>query len=88
MTEIRELIEIQGQTGNWDYDPYMLGLYNGMVMVESLVLGVEPVFRERPVGGFISEREQPRVLDVAQEAYNKAIAQTIRPKKHSGLRQV
>ncbi len=32
----KEMLEIQGQKGNYDYDEYMLGLYNGMEYVIAL----------------------------------------------------
>lgn len=32
-----EMLELQGQKGNYDYDEYMLGLYNGMEYIVSLL---------------------------------------------------
>lgn len=46
--KLKELIVIQGSAGNWDYDPYMHGLYNGMVMALSIFTGDDPGFREAP----------------------------------------
>jgi hypothetical protein len=46
--KLKELIAIQGQNGNWDYDPYMHGMYNGMVIALSVLDGKEPEFREAP----------------------------------------
>ena len=45
---IREVLKIQGNTGNWDYDEYMHGLYNGMEMVVSILEDREPDFRDAP----------------------------------------
>lgn len=28
--KLYKLLEIQGQHGNWNYDPYMFGFYNGI----------------------------------------------------------
>lgn len=44
----REMLELQGSSGNWDYDPYMHGMYNGMEFTQSLFEGREPVFRDAP----------------------------------------
>ena len=46
INKIKELLKIQGNDGNWNYDPYMLGLYNGMEMALAIMEDREPVFRE------------------------------------------
>lgn len=46
--KLRELVEVQGQHGNWDYDPYMHGMFNGMELLLSLLEGREPQFRKAP----------------------------------------
>lgn len=38
----KEMLDIQGQKGNYDYDEYMLGLYNGMEYIISLFETREP----------------------------------------------
>lgn len=38
----KEMLDIQGQKGNYDYDEYMLGLYNGMEYIISLFEKREP----------------------------------------------
>lgn len=43
--ELKNVWGVQGTAGNWDYDPYMLGLFNGLEMALSLMEGREPVFR-------------------------------------------
>lgn len=40
--EIGEVHEVQGSHGNWNYDPYMHGMYNGMELCSAIVKGVEP----------------------------------------------
>jgi len=47
-SKIQDVIDIQGADGNWDYDEYMHGMYNGMVVVQSIVTDKEPEFREAP----------------------------------------
>jgi len=43
-----EMLAVQGLDGNWDSDPYMYGLYNGMEFMLSLIEGREPIFRGAP----------------------------------------
>ncbi len=45
---LRELVDIQGYEGNWDYDEYMFGMYNGMELMLAMVEGREPKFKEKP----------------------------------------
>ena len=40
----REMLDIQGQKGNYDYDEYMLGSYNGMECIIALFETREPNF--------------------------------------------
>ena len=44
----REMLEVQGRSGNWDCDPYMHGLYNGMEFMLSMIEQREPQFRNAP----------------------------------------
>lgn len=48
MEKLKELVEIQGQHGNWNYDEYMYGMYNGMELMLALVEEREPVYKEKP----------------------------------------
>ena len=43
--DYKEMIEIQGQNGNYNYDSYMLGLYNGMEYIISLYENREPTYK-------------------------------------------
>ena len=42
------LLAIQGSHGNWDYDPYMMGLYNGIELAASVLEKREPRYRSAP----------------------------------------
>lgn len=46
--EMASVIEIQGADGNWNYDNYMFGLYNGMEMMKAIVDRRAPVYKEAP----------------------------------------
>lgn len=41
-------LAIQGCHGNWNYDAYMHGMYNGMEYVLATVTGREPNFKDAP----------------------------------------
>jgi hypothetical protein len=44
---MRSLLNIQGQSGNWDYNDYMHGMYNGMELMLSVAEKREPIFKEK-----------------------------------------
>jgi len=46
--KLREMCKIQGYDGNWNYDPYMMGLYNGLEFAVSIVEDRDPVFKSQP----------------------------------------
>lgn len=46
--QLKDLIKIQEDTGNWDYDPYMFGLLNGMYLGLSVLDEKEPNFKSAP----------------------------------------
>lgn len=48
LEDMRQVLNIQGYDGNWDYDEYMFGLYNGMEMMLAIAENREPVFKEKP----------------------------------------
>jgi len=55
---ITNLINIQGDSGNWDYDPYMFGMYNGMVLIKSVLEDNDPEFRDAPENWIGKSREE------------------------------
>jgi hypothetical protein len=48
LERMREMVEIQGRDGNWNYDPYMHGMYNGMEFMIAMLEDREPVYRTKP----------------------------------------
>lgn len=48
LQDINELMRIQGESGNWNYDSYMHGMYNGMELIVAMVENREPVFKDKP----------------------------------------
>ena len=45
---VRHMRNVQGYNGNWNYDPYMQGLYNGLEFALSLLEVREPQFKDAP----------------------------------------
>lgn len=44
--DLKNITDIQGQKGNYDYDNYMRGLFNGLEMALSIFEQREPKFKE------------------------------------------
>ncbi len=45
---LKELTEIQCRNGNWNFDPYMHGMANGMIFALSIFENTEPQYLEAP----------------------------------------
>jgi hypothetical protein len=46
LDDLNNVLDIQGSEGNYNFDNYMLGMYNGMELMDSIVDSREPKFRE------------------------------------------
>jgi hypothetical protein len=53
--QIEEMVKIQGRDGNWNYDEYMHGMYNGMELILAMIEERSPNYRNAPER-FIRER--------------------------------
>lgn len=53
-----EMLDIQGQSGNYNYDSYMLGMYNGMEYIISLFEQREPEFKDGKDIEFLSNKSK------------------------------
>lgn len=45
---MNDLVNVQGSNGNWDYDEYMFGMFNGMELMLAIAEGRAPNFRSTP----------------------------------------
>ena len=45
---VQNYLAVQGSKGNWDYDEYMRGYYNGIELVAAAIEERNPVFKEEP----------------------------------------
>lgn len=68
----KEMLDIQGQKGNYDYDEYMLGLYNGMEYIISLFETREPNYISGKDIKFINNKSQQKefILYLENEIYS------------------
>ncbi len=46
--DLEGVIKIQTANGNWNYDRYMHGLANGLIMGLAMIKGEEPEFLDAP----------------------------------------
>ena len=46
--ELRNIKSIQCMSGNYDYDPYMHGMANGIILAEAILANIEPDFLVAP----------------------------------------
>lgn len=46
--QLKDLVKTQSSHGNYDCNPYMFGLANGLILALSLFTEVSPTFLERP----------------------------------------
>ena len=69
VAKMRELLEVQGCDGNWNFDPYMQGMFNGMEMMMSLVDGRDPAFRKAPDKWLYTAPPQREWVGLTDEEY-------------------
>jgi hypothetical protein len=48
INKLRDLRDAQGFHGNWNFDPYMHGLYNGLELALATLENREPVYKSAP----------------------------------------
>ena len=56
-------LAIQGDHGNWNYDSYMHGMFNGMEFVLATIRDREPEFRDAPDEWCIDHAERVKKGD-------------------------
>lgn len=48
LKELKDILNIQLMNGNWNYDPYMHGMLNGMILMIAILEDEPPIFKEAP----------------------------------------
>lgn len=56
---MKECLKVQGADGNYNYSEYMLGMYNGMELMLSIMEGREPVYKMVNTENFLCKKELP-----------------------------
>lgn len=56
---LRLIQNVQGREGNWNYDPYMRGLFNGLELSLATLEKREPEYRDKPPLGYREEYAFP-----------------------------
>jgi len=62
LVKLKEMLEVQGRDGTWNYDPYFHGMYNGMEVMLAVLENREPVFRGAPKK-WLSKKEWQGLTD-------------------------
>ncbi len=60
LREAKGCLELQGSDGNWNYDPYMHGMYNGMEFMLAMFEDREPQYRSAPKKWLFDKEEKAR----------------------------
>ena len=68
LQSLKDMVELQGRSGNWDYDEYMHGMYNGMEFMLSMIENREPIYKSKPEKWL---SEHPRNYTLAIGASNE-----------------
>lgn len=64
---LRDLTQVQCNDGNWNYDPYMHGMANGMILALSLFEAGEPKYLDEPAEWLKDRASQPKVSEASGE---------------------
>lgn len=56
----KEMLSLQGHDGNYNYDNYMLGLYNGMEYVIALFEKRNPIYKDGKNIEFLNDKNQQK----------------------------
>ena len=52
------MLDLQGQDGNYNYDSYMLGMYNGMEYIITLFEKREPIYKDGKDIDFLEDKNK------------------------------
>ena len=68
ITNLRDITGTQCSPGNWDYDPYMHGMANGMILALAAIEGTEPEFKDAPAQWLSDTPFKPNIMSDPDEA--------------------
>lgn len=55
LKDLYNICDIQSQDGNWNYDEYMRGMANGLILAKSIFTGEDPDYKDTPKEGYLGE---------------------------------
>ena len=64
--QLKKVKEISCSEGNWNYDPYMHGMANGLILALAIVENKDPVYLKAPDVWLCDVEEKP-VCSVSEE---------------------
>jgi len=78
LEDLGNMTDIQCSNGNWNYDPYMHGMANGMILALATILEEEPCFKDAPEkwldkNSHLSEKEGKPSLGNIMEVMEKEV---------------
>lgn len=48
LKKLDQIVDVQSQSGNWNYDAYMHGMANGLILATAILHDREPAYLEAP----------------------------------------
>ena len=72
--------DIQGEDGNYNYDSYMLGLYNGVEFASAIMEDREPNFRSGKDIEFLHEKTS-KCIEIPNDDFEDIEEVTYKPRK-------
>lgn len=62
LDKLNNVVKIQCLDGSWDYDAYMMGLANGLILAQAIMLDKSPEFKKVPESGFGVDKKSKELL--------------------------
>lgn len=63
LDSLRSIRDAQSVDGNWNYDPYMFGMYNGLEAALAIMENREPIYMDAPAEWLCFQDGKGEVLD-------------------------
>lgn len=68
LKSMHELLAVQGSNGTWNYDAYMLGMYNGMELMLAIAENRDPVYRSAPDKFLHESTYKEKIISVTEKS--------------------
>lgn len=57
LNEVKDVLKLAGQDGNWNFDSYNNGLFNGIELARTIMEGGEPQYRQLHKAKFMEDKD-------------------------------